>query len=238
MTTFDASILAFLNQFAGRSPIFDHFVFDVADSALLKGALFMAYFWYAWFRGDGDATARRRAIVTALVGAVVAAILARSLQLLLPLHERPLHDPTLHFVVPSGVDPETLSHWSSFPSDHAVLFFALAVAVGFQSRGLGLLAAVWTLVVICLPRVYLGYHFPSDVVAGAAIGSVTMLATRWAIGDSFVVGRVLRWEETNARAFYGTAFIVTYELAFLFYDVRSLGADGYRLFRSVVASLA
>jgi undecaprenyl-diphosphatase len=240
MTTnnLDNYIILSLNQLASRSEIFDRLMLDMADSALLKGALFMAYFWYLWFRRDGDVTRRRRIVVASLIGAIIAAIVARSLQLALPIHDRPLHDAALNFVLPTGVNPDTLAHWNSFPSDHAMLFFALSAAVAAHSRLLGALASIWTLAVICLPRVYLGYHYPSDIVVGAGLGILVMVATHRLIGNSTLVRRIVGWEQSNARIFYGLAFLVTYELAFLFYDVRSLGADGYHLFRSVVLALA
>jgi undecaprenyl-diphosphatase len=238
MTGFDETILAMLNQLAGRNESFDRLMLDLADSSMLKGALFMGCFWCLWFVRDGDVPARRRRVVTSIVGAIVTVLVSRSLQLALPLHERPLHNPDLNFVVPAGVNPETLSHWNSFPSDHAALFFALSVAIGFHSRLLAILASLWTLLIICLPRIYLGYHYPSDILAGALIGVLFMLATHRLIGGSALVRRVVGWELSHARAFYGLAFLVTYELAFLFYDVRSLASDGYHLVRSVVLALA
>src|SRR5207302_1847938 len=121
MMTFDRTILLTLNQFAGKSEIFDKLMLDIADSAMLKGAVFMAYFWYVWFGGDSDTIARRKTVVISLVGVFVAALAARTLQLVLPLHGRPLHTSGIGFTLPSSVNPETLNLWNSFPSDHAVL---------------------------------------------------------------------------------------------------------------------
>jgi undecaprenyl-diphosphatase len=36
-------------------------------------------------------------------------------------------------------------------------------------------AFAWSLVFICVPRIYFGYHYPSDILAGAVIG-VTIMA--------------------------------------------------------------
>ena len=58
---------------------------------------------------------------------------------------------------------------SSFPSGHASFFFALAVVVYLYNRKLG----AWflaTSALISLARVYVGVHYPSDVLAGAIIG--------------------------------------------------------------------
>ena len=158
MATIDLTLLGLLNQFAGRDPVFDRAILDIADSAILKGALFMAYFWHLWFSSTGDAATRRRGVVASLATAALVAVIARGLQIVLPLHERPLHAPDIQFVLPIGVNPETLNHWGSFPSDHAALFFALATAMFLEARRIGILAFIWTLVVICLPRLYLGYH--------------------------------------------------------------------------------
>lgn len=74
-----------------------------------------------------------------------------------------------------------LSHESSFPSGHAANAFMVAAMFGSLLRrtqyryGLFVLAAV-----VALSRVYLGVHYPSDVLAGAGIGLVvTRLALRW-----------------------------------------------------------
>jgi undecaprenyl-diphosphatase len=68
----------------------------------------------------------------------------------------------LIFVPPSG-DP-------SFPSDHATAAFAIAFAVFFVSRrvGTGFLVAA---TLVALSRVFVGLHYPSDVVAGVLIGA-------------------------------------------------------------------
>jgi len=58
----------------------------------------------------------------------------------------------------------------SFPSNHASNMFCLAVFVGIyfpRARGIFLTIAALT----AYSRVYCGVHFPSDVIAGALIGS-------------------------------------------------------------------
>jgi len=68
---------------------------------------------------------------------------------------------------PGFEKPETYS----FPSGHATLAFAAAVLINalYPRRKFFLLyfLAVW----ICLTRIYLGFHYPSDVLAGAILGA-------------------------------------------------------------------
>jgi undecaprenyl-diphosphatase len=90
--------------------------------------------------------------------------------------------------------PLPTSH--SFPSGHAFFaasfFGGLAVLVSARVRSTGLRVAVWSLaiaviVLIGVSRVYLGVHYPSDVLAGYA-AAVVWVATV-AIGDRLVSHR-------------------------------------------------
>ncbi|MGH7903390.1 MAG: phosphatase PAP2 family protein [Candidatus Dormibacteraceae bacterium] len=78
-------------------------------------------------------------------------------------------------VGPEGTDP-------SFPSGHASGSFAAAASLAaFYPRQAPALLA--TAAAVGLSRVYLGHHFPSDVIAGAALGTgVGLLGAR--LGDS------------------------------------------------------
>ena len=234
----DEPIVRFLNQFSQVNPTFDRLVIDIADSALLKGGFFMAYFWWLWFKGGKDAPARQNTIIVSFAGALLAVVISRILQRLLPFHDRLVHAVGTGFVLPAGVDPKSLSNWSSFPSDHAALFFALSTAIWFQSRRLGCFAALWTTFVICLPRIYLGFHYPSDILAGAALGVAIMAGTHFWADSARWPARIVDWSRTHQTAFYALAFLATYEITVLFYDLRALAEDGFHVLRSVMVSTA
>jgi membrane-associated phospholipid phosphatase len=59
----------------------------------------------------------------------------------------------------------------SFPSDHAVMAGAIAIGVWMADRRLGLITCVLA-IAMAATRVYVGVHFPLDVVAGLAVGAV------------------------------------------------------------------
>lgn len=63
------------------------------------------------------------------------------------------------------------SHDPSFPSDHATAAFAIAVAVVFFSRRLGVVFLAFA-AAIASSRVLLAMHYPTDVLAGALTGTL------------------------------------------------------------------
>ena len=73
--------------------------------------------------------------------------------------------PSLEGLPPLGGAPSSLS----FPSAHATASFAAATAMGrIEPRAKAPTLALATL--MALTRPYLGMHYPSDVLAGAALG--------------------------------------------------------------------
>jgi undecaprenyl-diphosphatase len=227
--SWDHAVSLWLNSYAGHTPALDRFVYNLADSAMLKGGLFMAVFWWLWFKRDDATTGRRQTILTALAGAILAIAVARVLQLMLPFRERPLHSDALNLTPPTVVNPETLDGWSSFPSDHAVLFFALALAVWRLNRTLGIFAMLWAGIGICLPRVFLGYHYATDIIVGAVLGMIIMQAAFLVLRPRLLAQPLLRWEKAHATSFYCAAFIASLQLAVLFQDVRQLTVDSLGL---------
>jgi undecaprenyl-diphosphatase len=82
------------------------------------------------------------------------------------LYSAELH---LHFAG-SDIKDALLTSWSSFPSDHAMLWMAVATGIFLVWRGIGVLAILYTVLFICVPRAYLGFHYPTDLLVGAAVG--------------------------------------------------------------------
>ncbi|MEP7046652.1 MAG: phosphatase PAP2 family protein, partial [Ilumatobacteraceae bacterium] len=59
----------------------------------------------------------------------------------------------------------------SFPSDHATAVGAVAAGLLLANRRYGVVASVLA-VVMAFTRVYVGAHYPGDVIAGLALGAV------------------------------------------------------------------
>ena len=196
----DQYLLELLNSLAHRSALFDTAVGFVAGQAVFKGALVTSLLWLAWFQRDPEQKLRRSLVISTLAATVASLLLTKIIRFYLPFRLRPIHDPAVSFTLPYHVSSETLWNWSSLPSDTAAFEFALAVGVFMIWRRWGWLAILYSLVVISIPRVYLGYHYPSDIVVGALIGSiVTLVMGREKIRMSGPLRALMAPNETSAR---------------------------------------
>ena len=216
---FDRWIYNFFNEFAGNW-LLDHIAGEEEMNSLFKGGLFVALYWYFWFRSGPAQTQRRRTILSILIGTLTALTLNRTIAFLSPFRIRPMQEPSLpHHPFSIPISPN-IEQWSAFPSDTATYFFALALGLAYLSRRLAVPVMLYTAVWICLPRIYLGLHYTSDIVAGAAIGIATVWAAirnDWL--QSSVAPRILA-HESNTGLFYGAAFLLSFELACLFDHIR------------------
>lgn len=223
MSGFDHSIIFFVNQLAQRWPMFDSIVVFVSNSDLMKGGVMIAGIWWAWFHlNSRDPRTNRSYLLTALLGALVALALARILAHTLPPRMRPILDPALHFRVPHGApDQSNWTIWSSFPSDHASLFFALLTGIWLVSRRTGLIMLAYVLIAICFPRIYIGIHYPTDILGGVILGAGSVLVCSWRKLRELWTGRVLNCFERWPGLGYAALFIVTFQIATLFWDIRT-----------------
>ena len=222
MREFDHWIIVFCNQFAHRWQTFDSIVVFFSDSDLVKGGVMIAGLWWAWFWPSTNLRLNRSYLLSALLGAVIALFVARILAHTLPLRSRPILDPSLHFRVPFGApDQSNWTIWSSFPSDHAALFFALLTGIWITCRRAGLVLLGYVLIVISLPRMYIGIHYPTDILAGAALGIFSVLICSWSKIRNLWTERVLNWMDRSPAPGYALLFLITFEIATLFWDIRT-----------------
>lgn len=221
MPSFDAAVVRFVNRFAGESTSFDSAVFLLQGNHLLKGSLLVAALWLLW--GGAADSPRRMRVITTLLACFIAMAFARGLALVLPYRARPMHEPGLSFKLPHEQLSGALEGWSSMPSDHAALYMALAAGIWTISRPIGTLALLWAALMICLPRLYLGLHYPSDLAAGAAIGIASVwLCTRPAL-ERQLAAPMLAWRSAQPGLFLAVMFLVTLQIATVFESARHAG---------------
>lgn len=221
---FDQWAVTSLNRYAHASIFFDNIIAFGQSNAIFKSGLVIALLIWAWSSRPRSAAIDQPLVTTIVIGALAAIAVGRLAQLLLPMRLRPMHDPDINFVLPYGTSTQPLDGWSSFPSDHAVYFAALAMGIYIFDKRLGILAAIWGLVVVCLPRVYLGYHYPSDVLAGWLLGTVVMIAVVRSRSAGLAADALLKVKNSAPGVFYTLGFLFVWQMGVMFDDVRHAGS--------------
>jgi membrane-associated phospholipid phosphatase len=81
---------------------------------------------------------------------------------------------------PTLIFTNSATHGPSFPSGHATLAFSTAATLALQYKKwyVAIPAYLWA-GTVGYSRLYLGKHYPSDVLVGAVVGTASGYVTRW-----------------------------------------------------------
>jgi len=223
---FDVAVLTFVNQFVGRWPEFDRFIAYLTWQNTLKGGVLCTLLWWAWFSGRDRA---REIVLSTISGSFAAVLTARLLVAELPMRVRPLANPALNLRIPRGINAGQFIAWSSFPSDHAVLFIGLATGLCFVLARVGIAALVYTVLVILFPRLYGAIHYPTDLIAGALLGAAFVLLACWRPIRDRLSRPLLAFEKRRPAIFYAALFVTCFEIGELFTGVLNSARSVMRL---------
>ena len=145
----DLTLLTFFNQSLA------HPLLDLLMVGLTYGGLaLLPSLGLVWLVG------KRRRVGLALLTALAASLALTFAFQYLALRPRP-DDVRLLFPTPN---------FPSYPSGHAATAFAAVLVLGLAYRRWWVLSLIGASL-IALSRVYLGYHYPSDILGGAILGS-------------------------------------------------------------------
>ena len=162
----DTTLLLNINAFSTNKTAFSVVNAFVLNPLLRGGPIFFA-FACVWFSKNN--LERQAKMLVGLIGLFIAVFISVQMQSQLPIHVRPWLDHSL-----SLQGPQTVLGWerkSSFPSDTATLFASFAMIVFLQNRLVGSFCLLWTILVSGFGRIFLGYHYPSDILAGMLLGT-------------------------------------------------------------------
>jgi len=231
---FDDRVLEWFNTLTIAHPSLTKFLAWLADASFIKLGPFTATIVGLWFLPSAAERERRERLVRGVAAAVLALLVGRVLALGLPFRPRPFARPELGLEIFESVS-RGLRTWSAFPSDHAIVAFALAMAVAKLAPRIGLVLATYATFVVCLPRTMLLLHYPTDIIFGALFGvTVTWLCMGLpAMGR--VAGRTLAVEREAPAWFYACAFLLLYEITEMFDSLRYFVAKVFSLARSLIA---
>ncbi len=220
----DVSIFRALNDFCGWSPTLDRIVVHLG---VLKGTLFMGTVGVLWYWPDKEMSRRRETLLIMNLAVALSLVVNRVTSTLLPFRERPMY--SIGANAPTFEWHADLEHWSSFPSDNATYLFAIAASLWLISGWWGLFFGIFA-AFAALARVYLGIHYPSDIVVGALIGIATSLAVNREPVRKLIAAPILALEKRYPPFFYGLFFLTLAELSGGFPNTRRIGVAVVHLF--------
>lgn len=162
----DETLFLWINGLAGKLLLLDEFLKGIANDYLIivSSCLVLLALWFGT-REIHQREENQKAIICASASLGIATGLVYLMSNALYFHSRPFAEFPINLLFYQPTDP-------SFPSNSAAVVFAIAVAILLADRKAGAFL-LFLAFLHGFSRIYVGIHYPSDVLAGAAIGALT-----------------------------------------------------------------
>lgn len=164
LNPFDSTVYHIINGLAGHNHLLDDIMIFFAKDAL---EIYAVLFIIAWFALPKKNITNRHALVMAGLSGILALVINVIISHIW-FRPRPFT------VFPKGTYTELVNHSvdASFPSDHTAGSFGFAAGSwGKNTKGISYTFTTLAIIVM-IARVYVGVHYPTDVIGGMIVGFV------------------------------------------------------------------
>jgi len=186
---FDVAVFRFINNLAGSLSWLNFGAIFFAEYAIFILALFMFVLWIMKHK-------MRRTLIAAFIAFIIAALVAKVAGHFF-YHMQPFAELNDVFqLIPKKVG-------NAFPSDHTAAAFAVCVTLflGHETkwRGLYIILAI----LVGFSRIWVGVHYPIDVLLGAIIGTVVACTVSPFVMHAKITTAFLNFYQNIERKLFG-----------------------------------
>lgn len=158
---FNLTMLRAINNLGNEFPFFNPLAIFFAEHMVFVLAAFMLIHWLTGTHND------RKMVVGGILAFFLSEVIAKTVGFLYSHHQPFALFPNINQLIPHEVD-------NSFPSDHTILFFSIAVSTFLHHKRKGLIL-LFVAALVGLSRVWVGVHYPVDVLFGVLIATISAI---------------------------------------------------------------
>lgn len=156
---FNLTLLRVINNLGKELPIFNPLAIFFAEHMVFVLAAIMFFYWLTGSYND------RTIVMGGALAFFLSEVIAKTIGFLYSHHQPFALFPNINQLIPHEVD-------NSFPSDHTILFFSIAVSTFLYHKRKGLIL-IFIAALVGLSRVWVGVHYPVDVLFGVLIATIS-----------------------------------------------------------------
>lgn len=144
--------------------------------------VFALIFFLMWSKNDEQKSRRRTDLLKTIVAVALAVVVTLIFRPWISW-PAPAQNAAFRDLFPAYLWGEGTSN--SFPSHSTLAYFMVSLGIWPIARRPAIALALWTLFCVSFPRVYLGGHYPIDVLASLALGVLVLgVIWRWPVPPS------------------------------------------------------
>ncbi len=168
---YDTEVFKAINGLANHSRIIDLVgIFLAHYLPYLLGVILLIFLF--WPKNNSK---NKIMVFIAIASAIISRFVVKTIILFFYNRPRPyITLPSAHKLISISAS----ENLQSFPSGHAIFFFALSTVVYNFNKKLGIFFFICS-ILICIARVFVGVHWPSDILGGAVLGVMVGFIINW-----------------------------------------------------------
>jgi membrane-associated phospholipid phosphatase len=159
--------------------------------------IFAVVFFRVWAIEDERQSVRRSVLFQTMIAISVAFLVTVAIRPFVSW-PAPVLNPAFQGLFPRYLWGE--GRWNCFPSHSTLAYLTVAAGFWWLNRGLGVCLSLFALAAVSLPRVFLGGHYPIDVLFSCVLGLCALIVVhRWPLPSATISWLVRRGSGTAVR---------------------------------------